>query len=290
MNENLEKSIKSKLRQIAQIENKNSSILLQNFFLERFLVRLSNSFYLDNFVLKGGILLSKYIDIGRETQDLDFFVKNLKNKTKIIENVFHEIAKIEIGDGVIFKDIKASELLHPHMNYLGVQISMFGFLGKIRSKLNIDIGFGDKVKEIKKEIILMKTLKGPLFENSIQLNCYPCEFIFAEKLETIIFRGAANSRMKDFYDIYIMTLKEKNIEKSALENAVIEVFKNRNTPMNFPISFSDDDINNLELYWKPFYQGLNLKTIKYQIPKKISEIIFEINNWLKINTNLPYKY
>ena len=94
--------------------------------------------YSDNFVLKGGLLLSKYIDIGRQTQDLDFFAKNLKNKTKIIENIFREIANIKTEDGIIFKDIRANEFSHPHMNYLGTQISMFGFFGKIRAKLSID--------------------------------------------------------------------------------------------------------------------------------------------------------
>ena len=289
MNENLEKSIKAKLRQIAKIENKNPSILLQNFFLERFLVRLSYSSFCDNFILKGGLLLSKYIDIGRQTQDLDFFAKNLKNKTKVIENIFREIANIKTKDGIIFKDIQAAELFHPHMNYLGTQVSMFGYFGKIRAKLSIDIGFGDVVKEIKKEIILMKNSKGPLFEHSIKLNCYSYEFIFAEKLETIIFRGAANSRMKDFYDIYLMILEGKSIEKKVLENAILEVFNHRKTPFKFPISFSDDDFNHLELYWKAFYHGLNLKAINYHIPKQIIEIVLEINKWLKINTDLSNK-
>ncbi|NGX40292.1 MAG: hypothetical protein KR126chlam4_00109 [Candidatus Anoxychlamydiales bacterium] len=289
MNENLEKSIKAKLRQIAKIENKNPSILLQNFFLERFLVRLSYSSYCDNFVLKGGLLLSKYIDIGRQTQDLDFFAKNLKNKTKVIENIFQEIAYIKTEDGIIFKDIRASELFHPHMNYLGAQVSMFGYFGKIRAKLSIDLGFGDVVKEIKKEIVLMKSSKGPLFENSITLNCYPREFIFAEKLETIIFRGAANSRMKDFYDVYLMMLEDKGIEKKVLESAILEVFNHRKTPLNIPISFSDADFFHLEIYWKAFFQGLNLKAISYAIPKQITEIVFEINKWLKINTDLSNK-
>ena len=135
----------------------------------------------------------------------------------------------------------------------------------------------------------MKNSKGPLFEHSIKLNCYSYEFIFAEKLETIIFRGAANSRMKDFYDIYLMILEGKSIEKKVLENAILEVFNHRKTPFKFPISFSDDDFNHLELYWKAFYHGLNLKAINYHIPKQIIEIVLEINKWLKINTDLSNK-
>jgi predicted nucleotidyltransferase component of viral defense system len=289
MNVDLEKSIKAKLRQIAKFENKTPSVILQNFFLERFLVRIAYSSYCDNFVLKGGLLLSKYLNIGRQTQDLDFFAKNIKNQTQVIEKVFQEIARIEIADGIIFKDIRADSLLHPHMNYLGAQISMFGYFGNIRCKLSIDLGFGDVVKEVKKELFLMKSAKGPLFENSIKLNCYPCEFIFAEKLETIIFRGAANSRMKDFYDVYIMILDDKDIQKEVLENAVIEVFNHRKTPLNIPISFSDDEFYYLEVYWKSFYQGLNLKAINYSIPEKIIDVTKAINQWLTFNTSLCKK-
>ena len=95
--------------------------------------------------------------------------------------------------------------------------------------------------------------------------------------------------MKDFYDIYFMISEGEHIEKKVLENAILEVFNHRKTPLKFPISFSDDAFNHLEFYWKAFYQGLNLKAINYPIPKKITEIVFEINKWLKINTDLSNK-
>jgi hypothetical protein len=200
----LEQILKSKLRQIAKDANQDPLAIWQSLFLERFLVRLSRSPYQRHFVLKGGLLLSKYVQLGRETQDIDFFAKNLKNEINELETIFKTIAQLDTGDGFEFKDIVVKPLSHPHMSYLGAHVSMMGFFGKIRSKVTIDLGFGDKVKEIKQALPLLRTSKGPLFEESILMNCYPKEFIFAEKLETIIYRGGANSRMKDFHDLYTM--------------------------------------------------------------------------------------
>ena len=95
----LELALKSKLRQIAKDVQQDPLAVWQNLFLERFLVRLARSPYQHHFVLKGGLLLSKYVPIGRETQDLDFFAKNLKNEMSGLETIFKTIAKLDIGDG-----------------------------------------------------------------------------------------------------------------------------------------------------------------------------------------------
>jgi predicted nucleotidyltransferase component of viral defense system len=221
MTSHLEQALKSKLRQIAKDAKQDPLAIWQNLFLERFLVRLARSPYQHHFVLKGGLLLSKYVQLGRETQDLDFFAKNLKHELSGLETMFKKIAQLDVGDGFEFKDITARPLPHPHMSYLGAHISMMAFFGKIRFKVTIDLGFGDKVKEIKQDLPLLRTSKGPLFENSISMNCYPKEFIFAEKLETVIYRGGANSRMKDFHDLYPFHLKatqENRIEISLKSN------------------------------------------------------------------------
>ena len=270
MNSSIELSFKAKIKKIAETSGETPATIWQNLMLERFLVRLSQSAYRDHFILKGGLLLSKYLPIGRQTQDLDFCAKNLKNEEKILEEIFKQIALTRIEDGFDFRDIAMRPLEHLHMSYLGAQISMLGFFGKTRFKVEIDLGFGDCVNDIIQEIPLIKNLKEPLFEKSIQLRCYPREFIFAEKLETIIYRGKTNSRMKDFHDLYTMT-SEESWDLRNLEQAVMMVFSHRKTPLNLPLFFQPEEIKSLEMHWIPYQRGLNPKAIKQPLPVTLEE-------------------
>lgn len=106
MTTDLEKSFKAKLRAIAKEKNRDPADLWQNLTLERFLVRLAHSKYRDHFVLKGGILLSKYIEIGRETNDLDFLARKISNEVAGLKAIFEEIASIDPKDGFAFQEIK----------------------------------------------------------------------------------------------------------------------------------------------------------------------------------------
>ncbi|MGH2612714.1 MAG: nucleotidyl transferase AbiEii/AbiGii toxin family protein [Rhabdochlamydiaceae bacterium] len=202
MTSDLEKSFKAKLRAIAKEKNRDPADLWQSLTLERFLVRLAHSKHREHFVLKGGILLSKYIEIGRETIDLNFLARKLSNEIAGLKDIFGEIASIDLKDGFVLQEIKVSELRHPHMGYSGAEVSMMAYFGKTRFKVAIDIGFGDIVDAVKYAIPLTASSKGALFESTVKLPCYSKEFIFAEKLETIIYRGSFNSRMKDFHDLY----------------------------------------------------------------------------------------
>jgi predicted nucleotidyltransferase component of viral defense system len=285
MNSSIEISFKAKIKKIAEANGETPATIWQNLMLERFLVRLAQSQYRDHFILKGGLLLSKYLPIGRQTQDLDFCAKNLKNEEKILEDIFKHISLVRIDDGFDFRDIAIRPLEHPHMTYLGAQISMMGFFGKTRFKVEIDLGFGDCVNDIIQEIHLIKNLKEPLFEKSIRLRCYPREFIFAEKLETIIYRGKTNSRMKDFHDLYTM-ITEESWDLIELEQAVTMVFAHRKTPLNLPLLFQPDEIRTLERHWIPYHRGLNFKAIKQPLPTTLEELISCLNNWMKNKTNL----
>ena len=123
------------------------------------------------------------------------------------------------------------------MGFPGVEISMMAYFGRTRFKVAIDIGFGDIVEPIEYKIRLTNYSKGDLFEDSIELACYPKEFIFAEKLETIIHRGSFNSRMKDFHDIYSMISSSAPPSFKSLENVIRIVFEHRKTELLLPISF-----------------------------------------------------
>lgn len=250
--------------------------------IERFLARLGKSKYVDHLILKGGTLLSKYTDIGRETRDLDFLAHKISNEINTIENIFKEIADIQLLDGFEFREVQAEKLMHNHMQYSGVEISMIGYFSKTRFKVQIDLGFGDMVEPIKYAFPLLKSSKGPFFESELELACYPKEYIFAEKLETLASRGYLNSRMKDFHDLYWMATQIEKSDFKNLKSIVLSVFNHRSTRIQFPIKYSRDGIDNLQQHWKGYLTQLQL-IHQERLPKDISEIIEKINHFLSVH-------
>jgi len=285
MTSDVEKSFKAKLRAIAKEKNRDPADLWQNLTLERFLVRLANSEYRKHFVLKGGILLSKYIEIGRETSDLDFLARKLSDGVSRLKTIFEEIANIDLKDGFSFQEIKIRELIHPHMGYPGAEVSMMAYFGKTRFKVSIDIGFGDIVNAVEYSIPLTAYSKGVLFESNVKLDCYPKEFIFAEKLETIIYRGSFNSRMKDFHDLYSMISSLKLPPFHNLEEIIRLVFEHRETSLNLPITYAEDEINQLQNFWSEYLKNLRAENSD-SLPIIIAQVIAKINKWLRLNTGL----
>ncbi len=276
MTSDAEKFFKAKLRTIAKEKKRDPADLWQSLTLERLLVRLAKSEYANHFVLKGGILLSKYIEIGRETTDLDFLGQKISNEIGKIKIIFENIASIDLHDGFSFREIKESQLVHPHMGYQGVSISMMAYFGKTRFKVSIDIGFGDVVNPIKYAIPLTTSSKGELFEQSISLSCYPKEFIFAEKLETIIFRGSFNSRMKDFHDLYSMITSQTFSSFHDLESIIHLVFEHRGTKLALPIFFKIDEMSRLQNFWNEYLKGLRSENAS-SLPRNIADVIAKIN-------------
>ncbi len=285
MTSDFEKSFKAKLRAIAKEKNRDPADLWQNLTLERFLVRLAHSKYREHFVLKGGILLSKYIEIGRETHDLDFLARKLSNELPRLKNIFEEIAGIDLKDGFSFQEVKISELTHPHMGYPGAEVSMIAYFRRTRFKVAIDIGFGDVVDSIEYTIPLTAYSKGVLFERNVKLSCYPKEFIFAEKLETVIYRGSFNSRMKDFHDLYSMISSSQPPSLHNLEEVVRLVFEHRETPLTLPISYAEGEMAQVQNFWGEYLKNLRAENSE-NLPVSVAQVIAVINEWLRLNTGL----
>jgi predicted nucleotidyltransferase component of viral defense system len=283
MTSDLEKSFKAKLRAIAKEKNRDPADLWQTLTLERFLVRLAKSEYREHFVLKGGILLSKYIEIGRETTDLDFLARKISNEVSGLKTIFEKIASIDLQDGFQFREIKVSELTHPHMGYPGVEVALMAYFGKTRFKAAIDIGFGDIVDSIEYSIPLTTSSKGGLFERDVTLPCYPKEFIFAEKLETVIYRGSFNSRMKDFHDLYSMISSKPFL--GNIEEIIRMVFEHRETKLILPITHEEDEMNQLQSFWNEYLRNLRAENLA-PLPEKIADVISTVNNWLRLNTGI----
>jgi predicted nucleotidyltransferase component of viral defense system len=277
MTSSIEQSLKKRLQHIARERNLTPAEVWQNVILERFMVRLCHSSYRSNFILKGGILLAKHINIGRETKDIDFSVEGLSNDIQILSKVIEEITLIDMGDGFEFKNIKIEPLDHFHMHYPGARIRIEVCLGKARLPLFIDLGFGDHVHPKEENILLLANSKGPLFESMINLKCYPLEFIFAEKLETIVYRGTENSRMKDYHDLLSIIQSKEVLDIPKLKTAIQAVFKHRKTPLQIPIHFKTASLQTLQNYWQRYQPTVAIPT---SLPSQIERLIDSINLWL----------
>lgn len=193
------KEVERKAKEISKEKNIDYYELLQRFMFERVLERLSVSKYNDNFILKGGLLLSAMFGVdNRTTKDMDTTIKGLDIDKENIVNVLNEILSINLHDGVKFDLIDITDIREDDQ-YGGNKYHIIGRLQNMKVNLEIDISTGDKVtpRELKYKYSL-------LFDNkSIIINSYNVETILSEKIETVLKRGIYNSRMKDYYDIYM---------------------------------------------------------------------------------------
>lgn len=286
MNKALNQSIKERLRTLAKERNLTFAEIWHNLILERFLARLCQSKYQKNFILKGGSLLARYIPIGRETKDLDFLVQSLANTEEFLSEALDHICGIYLEDGFLFEKMKIGKLLHPHMNYTGIEVLLLAKLGGPQTHVRIDLGFGDIVESIDYPMNLTSTAKGPLFESTIRVRSYPKEFIFAEKLETVVYRGMGNTRMKDLHDLFSLISLEGCLNPLYTNQVVKTVFAHRQTSLNLPLRSDIEFFNILNPLWRDYLKDILPNQKSIALPKSIQDVIASINTWLMRNTNL----
>lgn len=276
-----ELALKERLKYIAKEQKRTVQEVWKLLLLERFLVRLSHSKYNTQLVFKGGLLLSYYLVIARETTDIDLLARSLQAGKSQIEHILVEICNMQINDHIDMSFDSIEELEHTHMNYPGYRVKINAQFGKMRDRIQVDIGVGDTVDPVQIEWPLFHYKQQPVFEESISLQVYPVETIFAEKLETIIARGAANSRMKDFHDVLLLCRKPIIIDAEKLKKSIRKTFSNRGTPVEVPIVFSEDDYSRLQILWS-FHIATLGETVKdaLQLPNDILTLMKEINIWL----------
>ncbi len=285
MNNSLKQSMKERLRLVAKERNLTYDEVWHNLILERFLARLCQSRYKTNFILKGGSLLARYIPIGRETKDLDFLVERLKNTEEFLSMAFDHICSIHLEDGFFFEKVKIGKLTHPHMDYTGIEVLLLAKLGGPQTHIQIDLGFGDIIEAIDYPMSLTSTSKGPLFESKIQVRSYPKEFIFAEKLETVVYRNTGNTRMKDFHDLYSLVSLEGSLDPAYTNKVILTVFNHRQTTLQgLPLKFDVEAMRILQPLWDDYQQKLTSNPSLISLPKSLEEVISAINTWLILNT------
>lgn len=194
------RQLKDLIKNMSRENNINAQILLRNYMLERLLERISLSDFGDKFILKGGMLIAALVGIDmRSTVDMDATIKSYPVTKESIEDAFDNILSVSIDDGVSM-EFKGIEDIRTEDEYNGFRVSLEARMENARIPLKVDITIGDKITP--KEVIY--TFKLLLEDRSIDILAYNIETVIAEKLETIISRGIANTRMRDFYDIYIL--------------------------------------------------------------------------------------
>jgi predicted nucleotidyltransferase component of viral defense system len=226
---NKQVSIKARLMNIARADDIDFDALLLRYFQERFLYRLSISKFSDYLVLKGGLLLiCLKIPMFRPTKDIDFLAKQVKNDPVELKNVFRAIVEISCDDGVKFNTSSVtSECIKENTDYGGIRLKVDATLGQAKKRLQMDIGFGDII------IPGAKLMDFPtlLEEKPLKLKVYSIESIISEKFETMIKLAIINSRMKDFYDVYSLSLI-CNFQGNKLKKAIKSTFQRRKTPLS----------------------------------------------------------
>ena len=220
------RQLKDLIRNLSKKKSADAQILMRNYMMERFLERISLSEYKDKFILKGGMLVAAMVGLdARATMDLDATIKGADVSLTDVETIISNIIAIPIDDGVSFCIKRISEIME-EADYPGVRVSMETKFDGVNTPLKIDISTGDVItpREIKYKFNLM------LEDRTIEVWAYNLETVLAEKLETVISRNVTNTRVRDFYDIYILQkLHGEQLNKEILWNALVATARKRGT-------------------------------------------------------------
>lgn len=233
-------AVKAKIKNKAGGNSDKSQIMLRIYLMERLLERVSLSKYRDNFVLKGGLLVSSLVGVDmRSTMDVDTTVKSLPLNKESAQRILEEIMAIDIEDGVTFRITKVQDIMEGR-EYEGVRFMIECTMDKLKQTIKIDSFTGD---EITPRAIAYK-LPLIIEDRSIDLWAYNLETLLAEKLETIMVRAEANTRMRDFYDIHVLLKQEVvTVDRTILKNAFYATCKRRESTEQ--IATIDDVINKI---------------------------------------------
>lgn len=218
--------IKGRIKSVAKQNNADARTLMRIYMMERFLERLAQSEYRDNFIIKGGILVTAMIGVAhRSTMDIDTSMKNLNLSAEDALRVVNQVKDIDLDDGVSF-EVKDVSNIMDEMEYPGIRVTMNANVGRLITPLKIDISTGDVITPRAIEFNYDLLLE----DRSISLWSYNLETILAEKLQTVLARGILNTRMRDFYDIrMLLDTYEDKVNKAVLEDAFAATCKKRGT-------------------------------------------------------------
>lgn len=272
---NVAASVQARLLNIAKAEGRDFGQVLTKFSLERLLYRLSKSKHADSFLLKGALLFDLWFDVPlRPTRDIDLLGFGLAELPHVI-GVFDDLCQMSVEDGVVFlaDSIKAAEI-RKEANYAGIRVSMVALLGNARTAIQVDIGYGDAVTpapETATYPVLLEDLPAP------QLRVYPRYTVVAEKVETIATLGIANSRMKDYFDLWVLR-QQGEFDSEVLRLAIAATFARRERPLpnQVPVGLSDAFAADMQKQrqWQAFLKKNQLEQTELAV------VVQALRDWL----------
>ena len=261
-------SVKDRLKNHAVTGGKSFQEVLTAYGLERTIYRLSVSEYVERFMLKGGIFLYALFEgeFARATRDIDLLARNMPNNVEDMKKVFEIIFSIECDDALRY-DQETLEVtdISDFKEYHGVNISIMAYLDRTKVPVSIDIGFGDIIypNKVKMEFPVLLDMEVP------EIYAYSISSVISEKFEAIVSLGDANSRYKDFYDIFVLA-GCYDLDGTELKEAVKETFEYRETGFDDIYAFTDDFITS-EIHqsrWKSF-----LKKKKALVNAELEDVV-----------------
>ncbi|HAU1970607.1 TPA: nucleotidyl transferase AbiEii/AbiGii toxin family protein [Legionella pneumophila] len=273
MIKNIGESVRSRLKNIAVKEGSDFNAVLTRYGLERLLYRIGESEYSNQFLLKGALLFNLWYDMPhRPTKDIDLLGFG-DNDMAYIKQTFSKICSISADDGISFLSESVTvNTIKKDGGYTGARVELFGELAKAKIKIQIDIGYGDAVTPRPIDAhypVLLSDLPAP------KIRTYPIYTVIAEKLHAIAFLGMANSRLKDYLDLYVL-LNNEQLDNQILAKAIQATFNRRGMtlPEALPIGLTDEFANDptRESMWKAFLRKNELEQ------KSLTEVIVVIRN------------
>ncbi|HAT1883539.1 TPA: nucleotidyl transferase AbiEii/AbiGii toxin family protein [Legionella pneumophila] len=277
MTKNIGESVRSRLKNIAIKEGSDLNAVLTRYGLERLLYRIGESEYSNQFLLKGALLFNLWYDMPhRPTKDIDLLGFG-DNDLASIKQTFSKICSISVDDGISFLSESVTvDSIKKDGDYTGARVELFGELAKAKIKIQIDIGYGDAVTPGPIDAhypVLLSDLPAP------KIRTYPIYTVIAEKLHAIAFLGMANSRLKDYLDLYVLLSKEQ-LNNQVLAKAIQATFTRRGmtVPEALPIGLTDEFANDptRESMWIAFLRKNELEQ------KPLSEVIAVIRNLIQM--------
>lgn len=217
------RQLKDKVRNMARGDSAKAQLLIRNYGMERFLERVSLSEHRDNFILKGGMLVSAMVGLeNRATMDIDTSIRNMPLDTIAAKAMVEEIIAVPADDNIRF-EINDFGTIMDDAEYSGVRISLNAFLDATRIPLKIDISTGDAITPA----AVNYQYKLMFEERYITLWAYNLETVLAEKIETVLSRSVLNTRLRDFYDLYVLQDTGLEIDKATLAAALTATARKR---------------------------------------------------------------
>lgn len=269
-------SIQARLNNMARVQGRTHQELLQYYAIERFLYRLSESEYRDRFVLKGGVVFIAWrIPLRRPTRDIDLHGRTPYQVTDVIEIVKSICLQTVSPDGLDFDvDSVQGEIIQGRAELAGVRIRFTAYLGNARIPMRMDVGFADIVVPPSIQLSYPSLLNMP----EPNLKAYTFETLIAEKFQAMVFLGNANSRMKDFHDLWLLA-NEAAINGASLYDSIKTTFKTRGTeiPIDIPVSLTQEFAKAKQRDWQTFIERANVED---SIPSNFSEVVEKLSDFI----------